>query len=114
MFHTSTQDAQDAEGRRRARVWRSLTPSPPTFVPAAGDGALAAPPSRAQLRRRAALSPAARPARIRGEWLVGLAGLGYHMSLNSDRLMCVDLYDFIRFYQSSQSSQSSLMFSACL
>ena len=78
---------------RRARIWRTLTQSPPTFVPALnggqGDGGDVAQPTRVQLRRRAALSPeeGARPERLRSEWVVAAAGLGYHMSVNSDRLM---------------------------
>eukprot|EP00946_MAST-07B_sp_MAST-7B-sp1_P002537 g2537.t1 len=82
--------SEDERTEARARIWRTLTRSPPTFVPTipgGGVGELAPPPTRAQLRRRERLAPSHRPPRLRGEWMVSLAGLGYHMSVSSDRLM---------------------------
>ena len=83
-----TEDERRTE--TRVRIWRTLTKSPPTFVPTIpgiGVGDLRSPPTRAQLRRRERLAPSQRPPRLRGEWMVSMAGLGYHMSVNSDRLM---------------------------
>ena len=90
---TVTRERMTEDERRtetRVRIWRTLTKSPPTFVPTIpgiGVGDLRSPPTRAQLRRRERLAPSQRPPRLRGEWMVSMAGLGYHMSVNSDRLM---------------------------